>query len=497
MTREKLSGIDRAWLRMEDPTHPMMVTVLLGFDAPIEFGQLQAVVGRRLLRFPRFRQRVVQPREGWDSAAWEDDPSFDLDHHLVWTSHEGPVDEAGLRAVVSELMSKQLDLSKPLWQFHLIEPYGSGCALVGRVHHCLADGPALMHVLLTLTDAEPDASAPVAVPEVSTASVAPVRGVATQVTELLVQQGFDLLVNPLRLWGLARLGSGTMAAVNKLLWRTPDPRTSFKGRLGVSKQAAWSQPVALAEVKAVGQAVGSTVNDVMLAAATGALRRYLVSHGEPVGGLAIRAGLSVNLRPPEAGTSLGNQAGALLVDLPVGVDSALERLQQVKRQMDRLKRSPEAGVVWALLNALGNAPAPVQDALVEAYCTRDTAVVANVPGPAETVYLAGAPLSSLMFWVPALGGAGLCLSIVSYGGQVWFGAGTDEGLVPDPEELMAGFHAEFKALRRATQALAAEQDKNAAREGSIEAMNTMLDEALARVDALLQDPEAETSRGLD
>jgi WS/DGAT/MGAT family acyltransferase len=257
--------------------------------------------------------------------------------------------------------------------------------------------------------------------------------------------------------------------------------------LGVTKQVSWSQPVALAEVKAIGRAVGGTVNDVMLAAASGALRRYLKSHGEPVGGLTIRAGLSVNLRPPDAEASLGNQAGALLVELPVGVDTALERLQQVKRQMDRLKDSPEPSVVWALLNALGNAPPSVQDLLVEAYCTRETAVVANMAGPAETVYLAGAPLSTLMFWVPALGGAGLCLSIASYAGQVWFGSGTDQGLVPDPEGLMTAFHAEFEALQRATQALGEERNSIAVGEHTIEALNTMLDEALAKVDALLKE----------
>jgi diacylglycerol O-acyltransferase len=487
MTSEALSSIDQAWLRMEDPTHPMVITVLLVFDAPMGLEKLQAVLERRLLRFPRFHQRVVQSREGWDSAAWEDDPAFDLDHHLLRISLPAPEDEVALRVIVSELMSKQLDMSKPLWQFYLIEPYGRGCAIVGRVHHCLADGPALMHVLLALTDKEPDASSRVTFSEQPLTSKAPVHGATAQLTELLVQQGLNFLVNPLRFWHLARAGGGTMAALSKLLWRTPDPSTIFKGRLGVTKQVSWSQPVALAEVKAIGRAVGGTVNDVMLAAASGALRLYLKSHGEPVGGLTIRAGLSVNLRPPDAEASLGNQAGALLVELPVGVDTALERLQQVKRQMDRLKESPEASVVWALLNALGNAPPSVQDLLVEAYCTRETAVVANMAGPAETVYLAGAPLSTLMFWVPALGGAGLCLSIASYAGQVWFGAGTDQGLVPDPEELTTAFHAEFEALQRATQALAEERDSIAVGEHTIEALNTMLDEALARVDALLKE----------
>ena len=133
-----------------------------------------------------------------------------------------------------------------------------------------------MHVLLALTDTEPNAPLPVTPVQALPASPEPARGIAAQLTELLVQQGFSILFNPFRLRSLARLGTGTMTAMSKLLWRSPDPSTIFKGKLGVPKQVAWSRPVPLAEVKAIGRAVGGTVNDVMLAAATGALRRYLV-----------------------------------------------------------------------------------------------------------------------------------------------------------------------------------------------------------------------------
>ena len=486
MTTEALSSIDRVWLGMEDPTHPMIITVLLVFDAPIEFERLQDVFSGRLRQYPRFRQRVVPPGEDRDPAAWEDDPAFDLDYHLKQSSLPAPGDERALRAVVGELMSKQLDLAKPLWQFHLIGPYDTGCALIGRVHHCLADGPALMHVLLALTDTDPSSSRSGTAIQAPAASLGPAPGIVARLIELLVQQGSNILLNPLRLRGLTRLGTGTVAAMGKLLWRSSDPDTIFKGELGVPKQVAWSMPVPLAEVKAVGRAVGGTVNDVMLAAATGALRRYLVDRGEAVQGLSIRAGLSVNLRAPSAQPSLGNQAGAVLVELPVGIDTALDRLRQVKRGMDEVKNSPEASVVWALMNALGKAPADAQEKLVETYCTRETAVIANVPGPGETVYLAGAPLSSLIFWVPALGGAGLCLSIASYAGQVWFGVSTDQGLVPDPDELVAGFHAELDALQQITTESEAEPDATGVSEQPFEAMNALLDQAIADVDEMLE-----------
>jgi diacylglycerol O-acyltransferase len=229
MSREALSSIDRVWLGMEDPTHPMTITGLLVFDAPIEFERLRAVFSGRLHQYPRFRQRIVPLGEDRDPAAWEDDPALDLDYHLKQISLPAPVDKRALRTLVGELMSKQLDLTKPLWQFHLIELYGNGCALVGRVHHSLADGLALVHVLLALTDADPSSSRSGTAVQAPAASPGPEPGIAARLTELLVQQGFNILFNPFRLRGLARLGTGTMTAMIKLLWRPRDPNTIFKG----------------------------------------------------------------------------------------------------------------------------------------------------------------------------------------------------------------------------------------------------------------------------
>ena len=148
MTMEPLSNIDIAWLRMEGASHPMMITMVMTFGAPLDPGRLKAIFEARLLQFRRFRQRVIQPTQPYARPYWQDDPGFDLDYHLQTVSLQSPGDDAVLRDLISELMSTQLDLSRPLWQFHLVEDYGEGWALVGRVHHCLADGPALLHVLV-------------------------------------------------------------------------------------------------------------------------------------------------------------------------------------------------------------------------------------------------------------------------------------------------------------------------------------------------------------
>ena len=491
MPMEPLSNIDTAWLRMEGASHPMMITLVMTFGAPLDLERLKAAFEERLLQFRRFRQRVSQPAQPHTRPYWRDDPGFDLDYHLQPVSLQSPGDEAALRDLISELMSTQLDLARPLWQFHFIEEYGQGWALVGRVHHCLADGPALLHVLVTMAENasgdQPAASGSTEVQAPQNRSPATASLEATiRATEAMAQEGAKIMRNPMRLFSLARLGSGSTRALSNLLFRSSDPKTAFRGKLGTEKRVAWSVPISLTDVRAVGRLVDGTVNDVMLAAVTGGLRRYLQSCGERVDGLRIRTGLSVNLRSPEEQIELDNHAGAFLVSLPIGVDHPLARLSEVKRTMDALKSSPEGTIVYGLLNALGMAPAEIQDELLASYCTRETAMTANVPGPAERLDLAGAPLDMLMFWIPAFGGVGLNLNIVSYAGQVRLGVASDKGLVPHPERIVDEFLVEFDSLR----ALADEPESGsvdgAVSDDSFEALNAMLDDAARTLDDMLK-----------
>ena len=486
MPREPLSTIDAAWLRMEDASHPMMITMAMAFGPPLDPEGLRAMLSERLLGFQRFRQRVVLPKQSSERPYWDDGAEVDLDYHLQAISLRPPGDEEALRDVISELMSTQLDTSRPLWQFHLVEGYGEGWALVGRVHHCLADGSALMHVLLALAGSEDGLPRPVATPAVSPEPGQGRGGLAGQVTELLVREGLGVLRNPSRVLSLTRLGMGAVASLHKLVMRPHDPETVLRGTVGAAKRAAWSAPMALDEIKAVGNLVGGTVNDVMLTACAGALRRYLQGRGEPVAGLTIRAGLSVNLGSRGDAPELGNQAGSVLVGLPIGMADPLDRLIAVKREMDALKRSPEGALVRALLGAMGMAPQDTQDALVEAHCTRDTAVMANVAGPTERIHLAGAPLETLLFWVPPFGRVGLGLNIISYAGQVRLAVATDRGLVPDPVTIVDAFQVELEAL----QALAVQpEDERVAGATSIQQMSTMLEDAQSTLDAMLERKE--------
>lgn len=447
MRFEPLAPVDQAWLRMEDPTNLMMVTGILIFDQPLDFDRLRATFEHRLLRFRRFRQRVVTVG---NTARWEDDPNFTLSAHLRRIALPAPHDQATLQDLVSDMMSTPIDFTKSPWQYHLIENYNGGCVLLGRLHHCIADGIALIRVLLAMTDESPDAPWPSATdshePEHRARSPLATVNATVRSAEKLLADGFDLLGEPGKLAEVARTGAGSATALSRLVLMSPDPHTAFKGPLGVAKRAAWSQPVPLDAVKAIGRAVGGTVNDVLLAAVTGALRRYLQGRGQNVDGLDIRAAVPVNLRPPDEPLTLGNRFGLVFLSLPIGVDDPLDRLFDLKERMEAIKHSPEAIVAFGILMGLGVAPSALQDMGVSIFGSKATAVMTNVPGPREILYMAGAPINQIMFWVPQSGRLGLGVSILSYAGNVTLGIATDSGLAPDPDEIITAFHEEFNTL---------------------------------------------------
>jgi WS/DGAT/MGAT family acyltransferase len=441
-----MSSVDAAWLGMEDSTNLMMVTGLMELDGRIEPKRLKALLDKRLATFERFHQRVVRPRTRGGLPHWQDDPRFDIDNHLSHIALPAPADKKALRALVGELMSTPLDASKPLWQIHLIDGGHGGSAVLARIHHSLADGIALVRVMLSLTDTSPTAT---------TRRRAGARHEGAGRLDWLpaaigrgVAAGQTLLDNPGRVADAARFGALSAYRLARIVMLPPDPPTVFKGELGRRKVAAWSSPVPLADFKAIGQAFGATVNDVLVAAATGALRRYLEGRGEPVAGVAIRASVPVNLRPPDQSHKLGNAFGLVFLTLPVGIVDPVRRLKAIKSEMDELKRSPDALVAYGVLSVLGVTPVEVESLGLRFFGSKATAVLTNVPGPREPLYLGGRKIADVMFWVPQSGRLGMGISILSYAGGVMLGVATDEGLVPDPDKIVAGFEREFAALKR-------------------------------------------------
>jgi WS/DGAT/MGAT family acyltransferase len=457
--REAMSRVDTAWLRMERPTNPMMITGVLMFAEPMSLDRLKRVVKQRFLAYSRFRQKAVHTSTG---ASWQDDPHFDLDWHVRLSALPGRGDKRvsekrTLERFVSQLASSPLDKHRPLWQFHLVESYQGGSALVARIHHSYADGIALVQVLLSLTDTvrvpgRADALSKAWLKQEGTAVARRVGAVDRYVklggrmVEQGVAMGMSVYRDPTLAGVLAKEGGEIARELVTALALSDDPPSLLRGKLGVSKRVAWAEPLDLDEVKAVGRACGCTVNDVLMAVASGALREYMRERGADVDGMVLRATVPVNLRPLEHAKKLGNHFGLVFLDLPVGEANPVGRLVHVSSCMNQLKGSRQAIVAYGLLAALGMAPAAVQEVALELFSRKATAVATNVPGPQQPLYMAGCALREMMFWVPQTGSIGVGMSIMSYNGRVHFGLIADAKIVPDPEAVTCRFGPEFDKL---------------------------------------------------
>jgi WS/DGAT/MGAT family acyltransferase len=453
-----MSAVDTAWLRMDRPYNLMMITGVMMFGERIALRRLRKVIRERFLVFRRFGQRAVETAAG---AFWETDPEFDLDHHIVRAELPGRAGRRELQAYISRLACTPLDPSRPMWQFHLID-YEGGSALVMRLHHSYADGIALVRVMLSMTDAT--ASGPPAMPfapqprraepEDSLGHLlSPLSGLmktAKVIGSALMDQGTAIWDDPGKLMALAGQGTAVTSELAKLALMPEDSATRFKGQPSVGKRVAWADPLRLWEVKAVGKALGASVNDVLLSCVAGALRGYLVDKGDDVAGVMVRALVPINLRPMEKAYKLGNRFGVVFLELPIGIENPVERLYAVRANMAALKDSLQPLLTLGLLAAAGVAPKMLQDQLVTVLARNATAVMTNVPGPQQPLYLAGGKIERFLFWVPQSGNIGMGVSILSYNGEVQFGLITDRGLCPDPERVIARFAPEFEKLTLAT-----------------------------------------------
>jgi WS/DGAT/MGAT family acyltransferase len=441
---------------MDRPHNLMMICGVLLFGERLSLARLRRVISDRFLVFPRFKQRAIEMP---GLAFWQTDPRFDLERHVVHTALPGAAGRKELQEFVSRLATTPLDHARPMWQFHLVDNYEGGSALVARIHHSYADGIALVRVMLSMTDAS--AHGPPAMPfaphprrrkdpeDVLDQLLAPLSGVmntALKVGSTLVEKGVGLWSDPAKAVALAGQGSALTAELAKLALMPQDSPTRFKGKPGVGKCVAWADPLPLAEVKAIGKALGASVNDVLLACVAGAIGAYLADKGEPIEGVMIRALVPVNLRPMEKAYKLGNQFGLVFLDLPIGLANPIERLYAVRANMNALKGSFQPVLALGLLAAMGSGPRALQEILLQALARNATGVMTNVPGPQEPLYLAGAAIDSLMFWVPQSGDIGMGVSIISYNGSVQFGLITDRGLCPDPEHVSDRFGAQFEQL---------------------------------------------------
>ena len=419
MSKIKLNNVDLAWLRMESPTNPMMITVVLEFNGLVDYDKLIADLRVTLARYRRFRQRIVQPQKIFQRPYWEDDPDYRVEDHVERLELPEPVNEAALEELVNQKMNTMLDFTYPLWMVTMVDNYPAGSILVVRVHHCIADGISLLGVLLQMTrpSSEDDADQGDATPKLSQRALN--RKPST--TEII-------------------------AAIASIFFRRPDPPTRLKGKLGTRKRAVYSKPLSVPEIKVIAKANQATINDVLMAAAAGAFRRYIEEHND-ARKPNINAFVLVNMRGASFDEELGNKFGLVFLPLPLDRGQPLERLNVIKQNMDLLKASAEYAATYVLLIILGGVPAWMEHLATLFLDTKGTVVATNVPGPRRELSLAGAPIRSIRGAVPQSGRIGVGLSFISYNNQLVVGLNADVGLIPDPERFIELYSEEFKSFQ--------------------------------------------------
>jgi diacylglycerol O-acyltransferase / wax synthase len=465
----RMSRVDTAWLRMDNDVNLMMIVGVWLLTPAISLDQLRRRITDKLLKYERFRQKAVTDMMG---ANWVDATDFDIARHVVSETlprRRGQSERVALQARCAELAMQPLDPAHPLWQFHLIENYEGGCALIVRIHHCIGDGIALVSVMMSITDGGSDPpqrrrrEAPDDVHDgdwLADAVLKPLTDLTVKAIGMYgggVARSIDMLSHPQQpLFGsvdMARSGLQVIGDVAALALMADDSPTRLKGRPLGEKVVAWSEPMPLDAVKVIGKGLNCSINDVLLSCVSGAIGEYLREQGDDPAGKEIRAMVPVNLRPLDKAWQLGNRFGLAPLVLPIGIANPVERVYAVRARMNELKGSYQPLLAYAVLSVAGLFIKPVQDAILGLFAKKTTAVMTNVPGPAKLLKLCGSTVRQQMFWVPASGDVGVGVSILSYGGGVQFALITDRRLCPDPQAVIDRFAPEFQKLLMVTMML--------------------------------------------
>ncbi len=441
---ERLSALDSSFLYLEEPGTPMHVGGVLVLETPS--GGVEALAGliaARLPLVPRYRQRVAEVPGHLANPVWVDDPEFDLEYHVRRSALPRPGTESQLLELVSRLMARPLDRSRPLWEAYLVEGVEGGrVAVVTKTHPALVDGLSAIDIGQVLLDVAPDTPAPELGewrPErVPTGAQLLVQALdeyvrrPSSIVDQVRSAVTDVRATAARVGGAA--GGFLRTARSTIL---PAPHSPLNAPVGSRRRVTVAR-AQLTAVKEVRRLYGGTVNDVLLAVVTGALREWLLSRGEPVvGGRTVRALVPVSLQDDEAADA--NRVSSYLVDLPVGEPNPRVRLTRLSYAMRGVAAHGQSVGADSLIALTGFAP-PTLHAL-GARAARGLSrrlfnlVVTNVPGPQVPLYAAGGRMLEVFPVVPLARGQGLSIGMTSYDGSVFFGLNADPDIVGDVHVL--------------------------------------------------------------
>jgi WS/DGAT/MGAT family acyltransferase len=442
---DRLTAVDASFLAQENESAHMHVGAVLIFEGPPpEYDDFLTQIRSRLHLVPRYRQKLAFPPLETGRPIWIDDPNFNLQYHVRHTALPSPGSEQQLRALAARVHSQRLDRSKPLWETWLVQGLeGNRFALISKTHHALVDGVAGVDLATVLFDAEPvPASAPfegepwAPQPEPSAAQLAArgVRGVLKAPLDLTAR-AVAAATHPTRALEQTR---EAVEGIGEVAWAglNPAPETPLNVPIGPHRRLVFVRNE-LADFKRVKDALGGTVNDVVLAVVAGALRRWLRSRGVRTEGLELRALVPVSIRAENERGTLGNRIAAMRGPLPVYVEDPLARLAVVREAMNGLKDSKQAVGAEVLAGVQSLAPPTI---LAQAsrlnFSTRlFNLIVTNVPGPQFPLYALGRELQDLFPIAFLPRNHALAVAIMSYNGGIDFGLLGDYDAMPDLDDI--------------------------------------------------------------
>jgi WS/DGAT/MGAT family acyltransferase len=447
---DRLSPLDASFLHFEDAGAHMHVgsVVLLEGPAP-SADELIAHVQGRLHLVPRYRQKLAVPPLAQARPVWIDDPHFNLGYHVRHTALPAPAGEEELRSLAGRLFSQRLDRSKPLWELWLVDRAGEGFALISKTHHCLVDGVSGVDIASVLFDleADPPPSDPPPTwhpqPEPSPAALV-ADAVADAATFPFAAARAAGSVSPTNVARtLSGMGSFLRAGVAA-------PASPLNRPIGPHRRFAYFE-TPLDRVKQIKNGLGGTVNDVVLAAVAGGLRRWLLADGHEIGERWLRAMVPMSTRALEERGALGNRVTTMYAPLPVGLPGVRDRFRAVHEAMGGLKESGQAVGADVLTRLTGFAPPTVlaQAARLQGRQRLFNLVVTNVPGPQFTLYLLGRRLQGIYPQVPLARNTALGIALMSYDGRLCWGLLGDYDALPGIEDVCACVNHELDALAEA------------------------------------------------
>jgi diacylglycerol O-acyltransferase / wax synthase len=467
---DRLTSIDASFLHQEGRASHMHIGGVLIFDGPAPaFEDFADHVRGRLHLVPRYRQKLATPPLETGRPLWIDDPDFNLEYHVRHTALPPPGSEDQLFLLASRIASQQLDRSKPLWENWLVEGLeGDRFALISKTHHALVDGIAGVDLASVLFDAEreprEDAGAnlepwqPEPEPSAAELVLAGARGVVTTTASLLTRS----LVAAGRPATSLQLARDVLEGLGELVWAglNPAPETPLNVKIGPHRRYAVVRQQ-LADYKEIKDALGGTVNDVVLSVVSGALGQWLRSRGVRTEGLEMRALVPVSVRTDAQRGQMGNQLTVMRGPLPVYIEDPVSRLRFIRAAMDGLKESKQA-VGAATLAAVNNLAPPTILAQASRlnFSTRlFNLLVTNIPGPQMPLYVLGRELQDLFPVAFLPEDHALAVAIMSYNGGLDYGLLGDYDALPDIDVVADGIEASLAEL------LAAARGRGVAREG--------------------------------